>query len=52
MFMNEIVTLKDSPFVTAFARHETFHFRYGWLKKGIDAVAEDPQMFSRADALY
>ena len=26
-------------------RHETFPPRYGWLKKGFDAVSEDPDIF-------
>lgn len=34
-----------------FSGHETFCFRYGWLKKGIDAVNQDPFVFSREDAL-
>lgn len=34
----------------AFARHETFHLRYGWLKKGFDASVCDPSAFVRADA--
>jgi Protein of unknown function (DUF4007) len=34
----------------AFARHETFHPRYGWLKKGFDAAVEDPDVFLRDDA--
>lgn len=34
----------------AFARHETFHPRYGWLKKGFDAAAEDGGVFNRKDA--
>jgi hypothetical protein len=28
--------------IAAFARHETFHPRYGWLKKGFDAAERDP----------
>lgn len=46
-------THEDSEGVTlfpAFARHETFHPRYGWLKKGFDAVSVDPGIFLRADA--
>ena len=27
----------------SFARHETFCCRYGWLKKGVDGVMEDPE---------
>jgi hypothetical protein len=34
-----------------FARHESFHPRYGWLKKGIDGAATDPEIFSREDAV-
>jgi len=33
-----------------FARHETFHPRFGWLKKGLDRAAQDPQVFLREDA--
>lgn len=33
-----------------FARHETFHPRYGWLKKGYDAAAGDHAVFQRKDA--
>ncbi|MBF1999250.1 MAG: DUF4007 family protein [Synechococcales cyanobacterium M58_A2018_015] len=33
-----------------FARHETFHPRFGWLKKGFDRVAHDPKVFLREDA--
>ena len=29
----------------SFARHETFHPRYGWLKKGYDLAAADPGAF-------
>src|SRR5687768_11269319 len=35
----------------SFSRHETFSFRYGWLKKGVDAAAKDPDFFSRDRAL-
>ena len=34
-----------------FSGHETFPFRYPWLKKGLDAVLEDPGVFQRDDAL-
>ena len=33
-----------------FARHETFHPRYGWFRKAYTFVAEDPRIFSREDA--
>ncbi len=30
-----------------FARHETFHPRYGWLKKAYDGALDDPAVFTR-----
>ena len=33
-----------------FARHETFHPRYGWFRKAYNFVAEDPGVFIRDDA--
>ncbi len=35
----------------SFSGHETFPFRYPWLKKGFDAVREDPCVFLRDEAL-
>lgn len=32
------------------ARHETFHPRFGWLKKGFDKAGEDADIFLREDA--
>ena len=32
-----------------FARHETFHPRYGWLKKGVDLIANNPSAFTNKD---
>jgi len=34
-----------------FSGHETFPFRYPWLKKGYDAVAADGSVFTRDDAI-
>ncbi len=34
-----------------FAGHETFTLRYGWLKKAVDAVTDDPEVFTRENAL-
>ncbi|WP_369746198.1 DUF4007 family protein [Paenarthrobacter sp. AMU7] len=34
----------------AFARHETFHLRFGWLRKGFTAALSDPEAFSRPNA--
>ena len=33
-----------------FARHETFHPRFGWLKKGFDKAADDNRIFSKDSA--
>lgn len=33
-----------------FSGHETFPFRYGWLKKGVDALKRDPKIFNAEDA--
>jgi hypothetical protein len=33
-----------------FARHETFHPRYGWIKKGFDAASRDSKIFLQEDA--
>lgn len=35
----------------AFSGHETFSFRYGWLKKGVDAVQSDSTFFSNERAM-
>jgi len=29
-----------------FAAHQTFHPRFGWLKKGVDAIRENPSAFN------
>jgi len=34
-----------------FGGHEKFVFRYGWLKKGVDALAQDPTIFADDQAL-
>lgn len=33
----------------SFSRHESFHLRYGWLKKAYDQVMDDDQVFHRSD---
>ena len=35
----------------SFTGHETFPFRYGWLKKGVDAVESDARFFSNERAM-
>ncbi len=34
-----------NPKKTAFARHETFHLRYGWLTKGFQSLSKDKKAF-------
>lgn len=36
--------------VPMFARHETFHPRYGWFRKAYAASAQDPYVFTQPDA--
>ena len=43
-------TPSDDSSAIAFARHETFHPRFGWLKKGYDKAFSDPEIFLREDA--
>jgi len=45
-----VVKLEASAY-PRFARHESFHPRYGWLKKGVDGAASDPGIFIREDAV-
>lgn len=39
----------NNPF--SFSGHETFPFRYGWLKKGVDAVDRSPDFFTKERAM-
>jgi hypothetical protein len=39
------------PEVFSFSGHETFVFRYGWMKKAVDAVANNPKVFTDEDAI-
>lgn len=41
----------DLACAPVFARHETFHPRYGWVKKAYDAAAADPNTFNADDAV-
>ena len=42
--------LENQPVKPIFARHETFHPRFGWLKKGFDLVTRDLDIFQKDDA--
>lgn len=41
----------DESCERAFARHESFHPRYGWIKKAVDAAAREDDVFNRDDAV-
>ncbi|AFY33529.1 DUF4007 family protein [Calothrix sp. PCC 7507] len=41
---------QESPVSPVFANHETFHPRFGWLKKGFDAANKNPGVFLQDDA--
>lgn len=43
-------TTQNTVLSPIFARHETFHPRFGWLKKGFDGVCGDPNIFLAEDA--
>src|SRR4051794_31168038 len=36
--------------IPSFARHETFHPRFGWLRKAVEHASADPSVFGRPDA--
>jgi len=44
------MTRVDEAADEIFARHETFHPRYGWFRKAVKAAAMAPDMFTREDA--
>lgn len=41
----------DSAMTHKFAGHETFTFRYGWLKKAVDGIRSDPRLFTKDNAI-
>ncbi len=41
-------TVRSAP---TFSGHQTFVFRYPWLKKGVDALAKDAKIFRADDAI-
>ena len=42
--------IQTEEIVTSFARHETFHPRYGWLRKAYEAARTGPDTFSESDS--
>jgi hypothetical protein len=43
--------MQSPPATFSFSGHETFPFRYAWLKKGLDAATEDSTLFLRDVAM-
>src|SRR6185437_16640708 len=37
--------------VVSFSGHETFTLRHGWLKKALDAVSQDRNIFTKENAM-
>ena len=48
--MEDIITKTKTKTQPIFARHETFHPRFGWLKKGFDKAVENSAIFSEESA--
>ena len=44
------ITDFKANFSPVFARHETFHPRFSWIKKGFDAARLYPAVFLQEDA--
>jgi len=47
---SQVVKKEERNAKHSFARHETFHPRFGWIKKGFAAVSTDANVFLRDDA--
>ena len=45
-----IMDINEAVPIPSFGRHETFHPRYGWLKKAYDCITERPDAFRTDDA--
>jgi hypothetical protein len=43
--------MNEQSLAVSFSGHETFPFRYAWLKKGVDAVSADGNLFNQDDAM-
>ena len=48
--METVITKNKVKGQPIFARHETFHPRFGWLKKGFDKAIESNTIFSEESA--
>lgn len=47
----QTVDAGSSPVKVILSGHEKFPVRHGWLKKGVDAAAANPQIFNQDEAL-
>jgi hypothetical protein len=45
-----IFDINKPSVVPVFARHQTFHPRFGWLKKGFDTVKTDSEVFKKKNS--
>ncbi len=48
--MSNAYTIPLQTITPSFSGHQTFPFRYTWLKKGVEAVIKDPAVFSSENA--
>lgn len=48
--MSSAHTISPQIITPSFSGHQTFPFRYTWLKKGVDAVIANPTIFSSENA--
>lgn len=48
--LSNAYTIPPQTITPSFSGHQTFPFRYTWLKKGVEAVAKDPTVFSSENA--
>ena len=44
--MNTLDRTTSEKINASFSGHETFPFRYTWMKKGVDTVRDDPTIFA------
>jgi hypothetical protein len=51
IFADQLLPQPLLPSPPSFAGHQTFALRSAWLKKGLDALAEDARIFTADDAL-
>jgi hypothetical protein len=48
---SQLPEVRIRPEIFSFSGHETFVFRYGWLKKAVDATTVEPRVFAEDDAI-